>query len=134
MRLTNLALRWIGVVNSNAVGPQSVTLSDLKWLDRACAVDRARAHEPRGSHTNHHAAGATSMLDDALATLGQRERHIVIARRLLDEPVARATLAMLHRMTVDQVRQTEAAAFAAVQRWMVGYVVNRRAIYRASVA
>lgn len=75
-------------------------------------------------------AGGKGMMARALDRLTPRDRDILIARRLLDDPVPLADLAARHAITPDQVRRIELTAFAAVQQWMQQYVEQRRAACR----
>jgi len=57
-------------------------------------------------------------LTRALGTLTTRERHILTRRRLQDEPVILADLAVEYGISRERVRQIEATAFNKLQRAM----------------
>ena len=52
-----------------------------------------------------------TLLDDAMTSLRPRERHIIEARRLRDEPVTLAILADQYGISRERVRQIEVQAF-----------------------
>ena len=57
-----------------------------------------------------------AMLGIALARLEPRERDIVTARRLRDEPTPLAVLAMRFHVTTERIRQIECGAVARLRR------------------
>ena len=57
-----------------------------------------------------------SMLDAAMATLTERERHIFTERRLRDDPVTLEDLSKDFAVSRERVRQIEVRAFEKVQR------------------
>ena len=57
-----------------------------------------------------------SMLDVAMATLTERERHIFTERRLRDDPVTLEDLSKDFGVSRERVRQIEVRAFEKVQR------------------
>ena len=57
-----------------------------------------------------------SMLDAAMATLTERERHIFTERRLRDDPVTLEDLSKDFGVSRERVRQIEVRAFEKVQR------------------
>ena len=57
-----------------------------------------------------------SMLETAMATLTERERHIFTERRLRDEPVTLEDLSNDFGVSRERVRQIEVRAFEKVQR------------------
>jgi len=57
----------------------------------------------------------SAMLRDALATLPERERHILVERRLKDEPMTLEELGQEYGISRERVRQLEVRAFDKVQ-------------------
>lgn len=57
-----------------------------------------------------------AMLRDAIATLNERERHILVARRLSDDPVTLEDLSQTYGISRERVRQIEGRAFEKVSK------------------
>ena len=54
----------------------------------------------------------------ALGTLNQRQRHILIERRLKETPTTLDELARHYQVSAERVRQIEARAFQKLQKSM----------------
>ena len=59
--------------------------------------------------------GRKALLTGALATLNERERHILIERRLKDNPTTLEELSQQYNISRERVRQIEVRAFEKVQ-------------------
>jgi RNA polymerase sigma-32 factor len=68
-----------------------------------------------------------ALLDKALGTLNERERHIFIERRLKDEPTTLEDLSQQYGISRERVRQIEVRAFEKVQKSMKAQISERRA-------
>ena len=66
------------------------------------------------------------LLGDALKTLNERERHILIERRLKDEPTTLEELSQQYNISRERVRQIEVRAFEKLQKSRKQQVVERR--------
>jgi len=66
------------------------------------------------------------LLGAALKTLNERERHILIERRLKDEPTTLEELSQHYNISRERVRQIEVRAFEKLQKSMKSQVVERR--------
>ncbi len=66
------------------------------------------------------------LLSHALATLNERERHILQERRLKDEPTTLEELSQQYNISRERVRQIEVRAFEKLQKSMKQQVVERR--------
>jgi RNA polymerase sigma-32 factor len=66
------------------------------------------------------------LLGEALKTLNERERHILIERRLKDEPTTLEELSQQYNISRERVRQIEVRAFEKLQKSMKTQVVERR--------
>jgi RNA polymerase sigma-32 factor len=66
------------------------------------------------------------MLGDALKTLNERERHILIERRLKDEPTTLEELSQQYNISRERVRQIEVRAFEKLQKSMKTQITERR--------
>ena len=60
----------------------------------------------------------SALLADAMATLGERERHILTERRLIDEPKTLEDLSQEYSISRERVRQIEVRAFEKLQKAM----------------
>lgn len=65
-------------------------------------------------------------LNDALKTLNERERHILIERRLKDEPTTLEELSQQYNISRERVRQIEVRAFEKLQKSMKTQIAERR--------
>jgi RNA polymerase sigma-32 factor len=66
------------------------------------------------------------LLNGALSTLNERERHILIERRLKDEPTTLEELSQQYNISRERVRQIEVRAFEKLQKSMKQQIVERR--------
>ena len=64
------------------------------------------------------------MLAQALKTLTDRERHIIVERRLVDEPKTLEDLSAKYGISRERVRQIEVRAFDKLQKAMKNMVVD----------
>ena len=71
-------------------------------------------------------SGRKTLLAAALATLNDRERHILSERRLRDQPSALEQLSEHYGFSRERVRQIEERAFVKLKRAMKGEVPARR--------
>ncbi len=98
--------------------------SEGEWQD--WLVDETESQEDelaeRQDMTNRKA-----LLGTALATLNERERHILIERRLKDEPTTLEELSQQYNISRERVRQIEVRAFEKLQKSMKQQVVEVRA-------
>lgn len=124
------ALRWIAAA---VTAPMTISsLSDLRWLDIACADERGdvaglgRTPCSPTEPSDDTVLVVSGLMGAALARLDARTRHIVTSLHLLDDPLSLAALAALHGLASDQVRQIDELAFAAVQDWMRVTIAERR--------
>jgi RNA polymerase sigma-32 factor len=67
-----------------------------------------------------------ALLANALKTLNERERHILIERRLKDEATTLEDLSQQYRISRERVRQIEVRAFEKLQKSMKTQVADRR--------
>jgi RNA polymerase sigma-32 factor len=67
-----------------------------------------------------------ALLSEALKTLNDRERHILIERRLKDEPTTLEELSQQYGISRERVRQIEVRAFEKLQKSMKQQIVERR--------
>jgi RNA polymerase sigma-32 factor len=77
--------------------------------------------------------GRRALLSTALKTLNDRERHILIQRRLKDEPTTLEDLSQQYNISRERVRQIEVRAFEKLQKSMKTQVSEQRAEQRNAV-
>ena len=65
------------------------------------------------------------LLGEALKGLNERERHILIERRLKDEPTTLEELSQQYNISRERVRQIEVRAFEKLQKGMKTQIVER---------
>jgi RNA polymerase sigma-32 factor len=70
--------------------------------------------------------GRKKLLNTALATLNERERHILLERRLKDEPTTLEDLSQQYGISRERVRQIEVRAFEKLQKSMHAQVAEQR--------
>ena len=66
------------------------------------------------------------LLTKGLATLNDRERHILKGRRLQDETMTLADLGHIYGVSRERVRQIEVRAFGKLQRAMLTAAADQR--------
>ncbi|HEY0420006.1 MAG TPA: RNA polymerase sigma factor RpoH [Acetobacteraceae bacterium] len=71
-------------------------------------------------------SGRKALLAGALKTLNERERHILVERRLKDEPSTLEELSQQYGISRERVRQIEVRAFEKLQKSMHNQVVELR--------
>ena len=70
--------------------------------------------------------GRTALLSSALKTLNDRERRILVERRLKDNPTTLEDLSREYNISRERVRQIEVRAFERLQKAMKQQVAERR--------
>ena len=78
--------------------------------------------------------GRKALLNGALKTLNERERHILIERRLKDNPTTLEDLSQQYNISRERVRQIEVRAFEKLQKAMKTQVAERRQAVQAEAA
>ena len=71
-------------------------------------------------------SGRKALLQGALKTLNERERHILIERRLKDNPTTLEDLSQQYNISRERVRQIEVRAFEKLQKAMKQQVALSR--------
>ena len=67
-----------------------------------------------------------ALLAEAMAGLNERERHILIERRLIDEPKTLEELSQVYSVSRERVRQIEVRAFEKLQKAILRIAGERR--------
>jgi RNA polymerase sigma-32 factor len=97
--------------------------SEGEWQD--WLVDDSDSQETAiGEHEE--LSGRKALLSGALKTLNERERHILIERRLKDNPTTLEELSQQYNISRERVRQIEVRAFEKLQKAMHTQVAEQR--------
>ncbi|WBO57784.1 MULTISPECIES: RNA polymerase sigma factor RpoH [Acidocella] len=78
--------------------------------------------------------GRKALLATALKTLSERERHILVERRLKDNPTTLEDLSQHYDISRERVRQIEVRAFEKLQKSMKAQVAEQRQVANANAA
>jgi RNA polymerase sigma-32 factor len=97
--------------------------SEGEWQD--WLVDEADNQETAIAE-HEELSGRKALLSGALKTLNERERHILIERRLKDNPTTLEELSQQYGISRERVRQIEVRAFEKLQKAMHAQVAERR--------
>ena len=97
--------------------------SEGEWQD--WLVDESDSQETSLAE-NQEMAGRKALLTGALRGLNDRERHILIERRLKDNPTTLEDLSQQYNISRERVRQIEVRAFEKLQKAMHTQVAERR--------
>jgi RNA polymerase sigma-32 factor len=96
---------------------------DGEWQD--WLVDQSENQETAYANREE-LSGRKALLPAALKSLGERERHILIERRLKDTPATLEELSVQYNISRERIRQIEVRAFEKVQKQMKAQIVERR--------
>jgi RNA polymerase sigma-32 factor len=97
---------------------------DMEWQD--WLVDDTPNQEARLGDSQE-MSQRKHMLAQALKSLSDRERHIIVERRLVDEPKTLEDLSSKYGISRERVRQIEVRAFDKLQKAMKNMVVEAAA-------
>jgi len=97
--------------------------SEGEWQD--WLVDESENQETELAEREE-MSGRKALLGGALKTLNDRERHILIERRLKDNPTTLEDLSQQYNISRERVRQIEVRAFEKLQKAMRTQVAERR--------
>ena len=102
--------------------------SEGEWQD--WLVDETESQETELAEREEF-TGRKALLTGALSGLNERERHILIERRLKENPTTLEDLSQQYNISRERVRQIEVRAFEKLQKAMHAQVAERR---RAMIA
>jgi RNA polymerase sigma-32 factor len=97
--------------------------SEGEWQD--WLVDEGESQETELADREE-LSGRKALLGGALSGLNDRERHILIERRLKDNPTTLEELSQQYNISRERVRQIEVRAFEKLQKAMRMQVTERR--------
>jgi RNA polymerase sigma-32 factor len=90
------------------------------WLVDNEPLQDERVAEAQEANVRH------AMLAEAMDGLNDREKHILMERRLVDEPKTLEELSQLYRVSRERVRQIEVRAFEKLQKAMLRIAGDKR--------
>jgi len=105
--------------------------SEGEWQD--WLVDESESQEEVMADREE-MTGRKALLNSALKTLNERERHILIERRLKDNPTTLEELSQQYNISRERVRQIEVRAFEKLQKSMKSQVAEHRLASQAAAA
>ena len=105
--------------------------SEGEWQD--WLVDESDSQETELADREE-LTGRKALLTGALGTLNERERHILIERRLKDNPTTLEDLSQQYGISRERVRQIEVRAFEKLQKAMHNQVAEQRRAARPAAA
>jgi RNA polymerase sigma-32 factor len=97
--------------------------SEGEWQD--WLVDESESQESSIADREE-LTGRKALLNGALKALNERERHILIERRLKDNPTTLEDLSQQYNISRERVRQIEVRAFEKLQKAMKAQIAERR--------
>ena len=86
---------------------------DGEWQD--WLVDETESQETRLADSEE-LGKRQKLLSEAMKTLNERERHILVERRLKDDPTTLEDLSQQYKISRERVRQIEVRAFEKLQK------------------
>ncbi len=92
------------------------------WLQDDGPLQDERLAEFEESHVRH------EMLEEAMASLNERERYILSERRLSDDPKTLEELSHVYGVSRERVRQIEVRAFEKLQKAMMRIAGEKKLI------
>ncbi len=97
--------------------------NDGEWMD--WLVDESENQEVVIAE-NEELGKRRALLQDAMGTLKDRERHILTERRLKDDPTTLEDLSQVYGISRERVRQIEVRAFEKLQKAIRNAAVEKR--------
>ncbi len=104
---------------------------DSEWMDWLADDQTEGTQETRLADSEEFNARMT-LLQEAMADLNERERHIIEERRLKDEPATLEELSVQYGVSRERVRQIEVRAFEKLQKAMKRRASERGLLTEAS--
>ena len=105
--------------------------SEGEWQD--WLVDESETQESAIADREE-LTGRKALLTGALKSLNERERHILIERRLKDNPTTLEDLSQQYNISRERVRQIEVRGFEKLQKSMKAQVAEQRQAVQARMA
>jgi RNA polymerase sigma-32 factor len=90
------------------------------WLVDAEPLQDERVAEAQETRVRH------ELLQEAMQSLNEREKHILTERRLTDEPKTLEELSQVYDVSRERIRQIEVRAFEKLQKALMSLAGERR--------
>lgn len=104
---------------------------DREWVETLVSDDETQ--EERLAEASE-LTWRRELLSGAMDTLNERERHILLERRLKDEPATLEELSQVYGVSRERIRQIEVRAFERLQKAMLAAAANTSHASRALAA
>ena len=104
----------LGVLDAEVISMNRRLSGGVEWQD--WLSDDEQVSQETALAASEEAGIRSSLLQDAMAELNERERHILTERRLKDEPTTLEDLATHYGVSRERVRQIEVRAFEKLQK------------------
>jgi len=98
--------------------------SEGEWQD--WLVDDDQTSQEAALVESDEFAKRHALLEEAMADLNEREKHIITERRLAEDPTTLEDLAKVYNISRERVRQIEVRAFEKLQQKMVTMAKEQR--------
>ena len=98
--------------------------SEGEWQD--WLVDDDQTSQESALVESDEFAKRHALLEEAMADLNDREKHIITERRLAEDPTTLEDLAKVYNISRERVRQIEVRAFEKLQQKMVSMAKEQR--------
>jgi RNA polymerase sigma-32 factor len=96
---------------------------DSEWID--WLADKTEGTQETRLADSEEFGARMTLLQEAMSTLSERERHIIEERRLKDEPTTLEDLSKEYGVSRERVRQIEVRAFEKLQKAMKAQAASR---------
>ena len=97
--------------------------TDGEWID--WLADDADSQETQLAETEEYTK-RRDLMNDALAILNERERHILTQRRLQEQPSTLEDLSKVYSISRERVRQIEVRAFEKLQKAVRNAAIDKK--------
>ena len=98
---------------------------ETEWQDMLVAEDQDQENLVADADE---LAWRRDLLREGLKALSEREQHILLERRLKDEPMTLEELRKVYSVSRERVRQIEARAFEKLQKAMLAAAANEQSV------
>jgi RNA polymerase sigma-32 factor len=123
--VTSMNRRMSGGCDASLNAPVAAE-GESEWIDRL--ADKTEGTQETRLADSEEFGARMTLLQEAMSTLSERERHIIEERRLKDEPTTLEDLSKEYGVSRERVRQIEVRAFEKLQKSMRAAAVERNLV------